>query len=110
MVKEMCIQFAEAKFSTRVATNMQYDEHTNFNENNITTYLSELEEYLASLITYQAYAQGDPNAAISSVPLEYLEEKQHGRNDQGIDMPGDASTVAELDEEKETVAAAPNIR
>lgn len=44
------------------------------------------------------------------MPLEYLEEKHHGKHDNGIDMPGDASTVAELDEEKETVAAAPNIR
>jgi hypothetical protein len=33
---------------------MQYDNQTQFNENNITLYLAELEEYFASLITYMA--------------------------------------------------------
>jgi len=93
---------------------MQYDEHTNFNENNITTYLAELEEFIASLITYQAYQAGDPNAAISSVPLEYLEEKHHIKHDLGIEMPGDTSTIADLDKEtadesKETTMA-PNMK
>jgi hypothetical protein len=33
---------------------MQFDDSTQFNENNITLYLSELEEYFATLIAYQA--------------------------------------------------------
>jgi hypothetical protein len=34
---------------------MHYDEDTQFNENNVTVYLAELEEYIAILITYMAY-------------------------------------------------------
>ncbi len=34
---------------------MQYDEDTQFNENNVTLYLAELEEYISLLITYLAY-------------------------------------------------------
>jgi hypothetical protein len=33
---------------------MQYDDQTQFNETNITQYLAELEEYIASLIAYMA--------------------------------------------------------
>jgi hypothetical protein len=51
---------------------MIYDENTQFNENNIIPYLAELEEYISALITYVAYKRDDPNAAISSVPLEKL--------------------------------------
>jgi hypothetical protein len=51
---------------------MPYDDHTLFNENNIILYLAELEEYISSLITYVAFKRDDPNAAISSVPLERL--------------------------------------
>jgi hypothetical protein len=51
---------------------MTYDENTIFNENNIIMYLAELEEYISSLITYVAFKRDDPNAAISSVPLEKL--------------------------------------
>jgi hypothetical protein len=52
MVKGLTKTFSQARFSTRVATNMQYDQHTHFSESNITTYLAELEEHFSSLITY----------------------------------------------------------
>jgi hypothetical protein len=55
-----------------VAANMSYDENTLFNESNITMYLAELEEYISSLITFVAFKRDDPNAAISSVPLDKL--------------------------------------
>ena len=64
--------FKHSKFYLSVATNMGYDENTVFNENNVIHYLAELEEYIASLITYVAFKRDDPNAAISSVPLEKL--------------------------------------
>lgn len=35
---------------------MTYENDTVFQENNTTQYLAELEEYLAMLITYTAYA------------------------------------------------------
>lgn len=45
-------KFKKAKFSTRVSQRMQYDDSVQFNENNITLYLGELEEYFATLIAY----------------------------------------------------------
>jgi hypothetical protein len=51
---------------------MQYDEDTQFNENNVTMYLAELEEYVSLLITYLAYKQENPDAAISSLSLERM--------------------------------------
>lgn len=51
---------------------MTYDDTTMFNENNIIHHLAELEEYISSLITYVAFKRDDPNAAISSVPLDKL--------------------------------------
>jgi len=70
VVMELVKQFQLAKFSTKVGQKMQYNDETTFNENNITMYLAELEEYFATLIAYLANQKGDNNAAISSVPLE----------------------------------------
>lgn len=60
---------------------MAYDENTMFNENNIIQYLAELEEYISSLITYAAFKRDDPNAAISSVPLEKLNQKEFNKKE-----------------------------
>lgn len=51
---------------------MQYDEDTKFGENNVTLYLAEVEEYIALLITYIAYKQENPDAAISALSLEKM--------------------------------------
>jgi hypothetical protein len=66
----MVMMFQKAKFSANVSNKNSYDETTQFNEQNVTNYLSELEEYISSLITLLAYKKDDPNAAISSIPLE----------------------------------------
>jgi hypothetical protein len=71
-VQRMVKLFKQSKFYLSVATHMTYDENTNFNESNVIMYLAELEEYISSLITYVAFKRDDPNAAISSVPLEKL--------------------------------------
>jgi hypothetical protein len=68
----MVDQFKRSRFGLAVASHMNYDENTLFNENNIIPYLAELEEYISALITFVAYKRDDPNAAISSVPLEKL--------------------------------------
>ena len=68
---------------------MRYDDETSFNESNITSYLSELEEYISGLITINAYKKGDPNAAISSVPLDKLTMKEFVNKDLAIDAPVD---------------------
>ena len=67
--QELVLDFKQANFSTKVATQQSYDEHTHFTEGNITGYLAELEEYLASLISHTAHKKGDPNASVSSVPF-----------------------------------------
>ena len=81
--------FKQSKFNLSVATNMNYDENTSFNENNVIPYLAELEEYISALITFVAYKRDDPNAAISSVPLEKLPQKDFNKKDIAIDAPVD---------------------
>lgn len=81
--------FKQSKFYLSVASNMNYDENTVFNENNIIHYLAELEEYISSLITYVAFKRDDPNAAISSVPLEKLNQKEFNKKEIQIDAPID---------------------
>ena len=55
---------------------MNYEDGIIFTENNIVSYLAELEEYISSLITYTAFKRDEPNAAISSIPLDKLEVKE----------------------------------
>lgn len=97
-VEKMVRLFKHSKFYLSVATNMAYDDHTVFNENNVVMYLAELEEYISSLITYVAFKRDDPNAAISSVPLEKLNQKEFNKKEIQIDAPidteRDTSTVA----------------
>lgn len=81
VVMDLVKQFQLAKFSTKVGQRMQYSDETQFNENNITMYLAELEEYFATLITYIATQRGDNNAAISSIPLEQLNEKMFDKRE-----------------------------
>jgi len=59
VVKDLVNQFQLAKFSTKVGQKMQYNDETTFNENNITMYLAELEEYFSTLIAYMANQKGD---------------------------------------------------
>ena len=89
IVQEMVGLFHEAKFTANVSRKMRYDDETHFNESNITSYLSELEEYISGLITINAYKKGDPNAAISSVPLDRLTMKEFVNKDLAIDAPVD---------------------
>ena len=53
-VWSMINKFNESRFQLAVASHQQYDEDTQFNENNVTMYLTELEEYISSFITYLA--------------------------------------------------------
>lgn len=75
---------------------MQYDENTVFNENNLVYYLAELEEYISSLITYVAFKREDPNAAISSVPLEKLNQKEFNKKEIQIDAPIDTERTQSM--------------
>ena len=58
-VQIMVENFKRCKFLLNVATPMSYDEGIVFTENNISTYLAELEEYISALITVTAFKRDD---------------------------------------------------
>ena len=66
---------ANSIFPLMVAKHMQYDNDTQFNEQNVTLYLAELEEYSSMLITYLAYKNEMPDAAVSALSLDHMVEK-----------------------------------
>lgn len=86
-VFKMVEHFKQSHFFLSVAQNAQYDEETQFNENNVIQYLSELEEYISLFITYLAYKQENPDAAISSLSLEKMAIKEFDKNQLNIDAP-----------------------
>jgi hypothetical protein len=77
----MVEMFKRSKFYLSVANKMNYDEGFVFTENNIVSFLAELEEYICSLITYTAFKRDDINAAISAIPLERLNAKEFNRKE-----------------------------
>jgi len=86
-VGKMVAQFKHSKFYLCVASKMSYEDGITFTENNIVSYLAELEEYISSLIIYTAFKRDDANAAISSIPLEKLDIKDF--NKAKINLPND---------------------
>ena len=86
-VAMMVEMFKKSKFFLCVAQKMNYEDGITFTENNIVSYLAELEEYISSLITYTAFKRDEPNAAISSIPLDKLEVKEFGKRTIAIDAP-----------------------
>lgn len=73
--------FKRSRFFLSVAHKMNYEDGFTFNESNIIQYLAELEEYISSLITYSAFKRDDPNAAISAIPLEKLNQKDFAKKE-----------------------------
>ena len=74
-----------------------------FNENNVILYLAELEEYISLFITYLAYKQENPDAAISSLSLEKMDVKEFDRNKNQLNI--DALTsqdIAQMNDDMET--------
>mmetsp|Transcript_60 Transcript_60/g.69 ORF Transcript_60/g.69 Transcript_60/m.69 type:complete len:126 (+) Transcript_60:1146-1523(+) len=76
---------------------MHYDEETLFNENNVTQFLAELEEYIAILITFISYKQSNQDAAISSLSLEKMVLKEFDKGPMNIDI----SSLNELNQLEE---------
>lgn len=66
---------ASATFPLMVSKQMVYEPDTVFNEQNVTLYLAELEEYSSMLITYLAYKNEMPDAAVSALSLDQMVEK-----------------------------------
>ena len=100
-VFKMVEHFKQSHFFLSVAQNAQYDEDTQFNENNVIQYLSELEEYISLFITYLAYKQENPDAAISSLSLEKMAIKEFDKNQLNIDAPTSQDVVGLEDHETE---------
>ena len=86
-VWNMVENFKKSHFFLSVAQNNQYDESTVFNENNVVLYLAELEEYISLFITYMAYKQENPDAAIASLSLDRMVVKEFDKNQLQIDAP-----------------------
>jgi len=74
---------------------MNYDDGIHFTENNIVQYLAELEEYISSLITYTAFKRDEPNAPISSIPLEKLHNKDFSKKQWNLEAPIDTQINAD---------------
>ena len=86
-VWNMVENFKKSHFFLSVAQNNQYDESTVFNENNVVLYLAELEEYISLFITYMAYKQENPDAAIASLSLDRMAIKEFDKQNLQIDAP-----------------------
>lgn len=84
-VQSMCEEFKKSHFWLSVAQNMQYDSDTTFNESNVTMFLAELEEYISLFITYLAYKQENPDAAIAALSLEQMGVKEFEKNALHVD-------------------------
>ena len=86
-VRDMVEAFKSSHFFLSVAQSMQYDDDTVFNESNVILFLAELEEYISLFITFLAYKQENPDAAISSLSLEKMAIKEFDKNQLNIEAP-----------------------
>ena len=73
---------------------MQYDDDVTFNENNVTMYLTELEEYISAFITYLAHREKNPDAPISALSLDNMTNKEFDKGAIAIDAPNAHDFVA----------------
>lgn len=80
-VERMIREFSKTKFFLSVANKQHYEAGFNFNESNIISYLAELEEYIAILITYLATKRDDPVAPFALIPLDKLDVKNHNKKE-----------------------------
>jgi hypothetical protein len=80
---------------------MQYDDDLQFNETNVTLYLAELEEYISLFITYLAYKQENPDAAIASLSLDQMKVKEFINNMIAVD-PKDSKDIVFPQDDLET--------
>ena len=94
----MVENFKKSHFFLSVAQNMQYDDDLVFNETNVLQFLAELEEYISLFITYMAYKQENPDAAISSLSLEHMAIKEFDKKDINIDAPNAGEVNLQNDE------------
>jgi len=78
-------KFRSSHFRLSVASHMQYDADLVFNENNVTVYLAELEEYISNFITFMAQKEKNPDAPISALALDNMANKEFDKGPLSID-------------------------
>ena len=83
----MADAFNESRFQLNVASRMNYDDDTQFNENTVTHYLTELEEYIAHFITHLNHREKNPDAHISALPLDIMTNKEFTKDPMAIEAP-----------------------
>lgn len=71
--------FHESEFNLSVSSPMQYHDDVPFNENNVTQYLSELEEYVSAFITFLASRSKQPYPSIQALPLDTMGVKDFSK-------------------------------
>lgn len=94
MVEDMVHKFKVARLETQISRGMVYDDQTVFNESNIQTYLSELEELVNRLITQVAAIRGDPNAPISAMNMNSMNLKDFNKKPMRVDVPMDQGMMS----------------
>lgn len=97
-VWSMVDKFKDSHFNLSVASHMQYDDDVTFNENNVTMYLTELEEYISAFITYLAHREKNPDAPISALSLDNMTNKEFDKGAIAIDAPNAHDFVAMEDD------------
>lgn len=68
--------FHGSDFKLSVAAEMMYDDDLIFNENNVTLYLAELEEFISNFITFLAQKEKNPDAPVSALSLDQMNNKE----------------------------------
>jgi len=111
-VQTMVAIFQESEFNLAVSSPMQYHEDVQFNENNVTLYLSELEEYINMFITFLAQRNKTQYPGIQALPLDKIAIKDFNKRQVHIDtsMPAEyAHVVEDADTEDEYVTTAKDL-
>lgn len=101
-VWKMCEKFRESDFKLSVASHMQYDDDLVFNENNVTIYLSELEEFISNFITHIAQRDKNPDAPISALSLDTMANKEFEKGPLSIENIPNSSSFNQNFEDDQT--------
>merc|ERR1711990_819301 len=102
-VWQMCGKFRESQFKLAVASHMNYDDDLVFNENNVTIYLAELEEYISNFITHIAQREKNPDAPISALSLDTMSNKEFEKGPLAIEnIPNSNSFNNNFEEDQTT--------
>lgn len=88
-VRNMVMLFNSSNFQgmQSVSSHQDYDADLKFNENNVTTYLSELEEYVTHLISFLFWRHNENNFQYASLDLDGMKKKDFEQGPPTIEAP-----------------------